>query len=111
MAISAKTVTDTLRNDYVAKLLDFFGEDAVQTASGTLYIPCVDCNGDDRWVKISVIVPKDASEVNGTDGYSLAEEYKATVAERAERAEKARLAKEEKLAKAKAKTSKTQSKD
>ena len=38
-------------------------------------IPTVDGAGEDRWVKFSIIIPKDANEEDGTDGYSLAQEY------------------------------------
>jgi hypothetical protein len=54
-------------------------------------IPAVDDAGEDRWVKISVIIPKDANEEDGTDGYSLAQEYELKLqaaAERKERREK-----------------------
>ena len=60
-------------------------------------IPAVDSEGEDRWVKFSVIIPKDADEESGTDGYSLAREYdlklEAAAARKAKQAEKAAKAK------------------
>ena len=84
--ISAKVVTDNLRNEWVTRIRNFLEKDydVMQTASGTLYVACIDEVGDDRWVKLSAIVPK-ASEEDGTDGYSLAKEYEMSCAEKAER--------------------------
>ena len=65
-------------------------------------IPTVDDAGEDRWVKFSIIIPKEAEEENGNDGYSLAREYELKLQAAAER--KAKQA--EKAAKAKAKAAK-----
>lgn len=77
-----------------------------QTAAGALMIPIVDEAGEDRWLKFSVIVPKDASEEEGSDGYSLAQQYQEKVAAAAERkakaVQKAAEAKAKREAKAKA---------
>ena len=77
--MSQKNITDQLRNSFTADLAEFlaakYDVDVCRTAAGTLMIPAVDTEGEDRWVKFSVIIPKDADEENGTDGYSLAQEY------------------------------------
>ena len=103
MADNQKKITDSLRANWTATLKNFIENncdtDVCQTAAGTFMFPTVDANGEDRWVKISVIIPKDASEENGTDGYSLAKEYELKVKAAEERAAKAA----EKAAKAKAK--------
>lgn len=72
-----KEVTNKLRADYVDLISKFLEArtDICRTATGTLMIPVVDAAGDDRWVKISIIIPKDSEEENGNDGYSLAREY------------------------------------
>lgn len=100
MAVSAKVITDNLRDRFVEKIADFFWDETevLQTASGTLYLPTLDETGAERWIKISVIVPK-ASEEEGTDGYSLAAEYKAKLAEKAEKKAKAEKEKAAKIAK------------
>lgn len=99
MSTSTKVITDNLRNEFIQKIIDHFSleTDIIRTASGTVYLPTTDENGDDRWVKISVIVPK-ASEEDGTDGYSLGEEYNAKIAEQAEKKAKAEKAKAKKIA-------------
>ena len=77
--MNQKNITDQLRNRFTADLAEFlaakYDVDVCQTAAGTLMIPAVDGAGEDRWVKFSCIIPKDADEANGTDGYSLAHEY------------------------------------
>ena len=77
--MTKKNITDQLRADFTKALSNFLSEkydvDVCQTAAGTLMIPTVDSEGEDRWVKFSIIIPKEASEEEGTDGYALAREY------------------------------------
>ncbi len=103
MATNQKQITDALRATWTATLKSFitnnFDTDVCQTAAGTFMFPTVDEAGEDRWIKVSIIIPKDADEENGTDGYSLAKEYDLKV----EAAEERRLKAAEKAEKAKAK--------
>jgi hypothetical protein len=107
MATNQKAVTDSLRAEWTATLKAFvsnnFDTDACQTAAGTFMFPVVDAAGEDRWVKVSVIIPKDANEEDGTDGYSLAREYQLKVDAAEERARKAKEKAETARAKAAAK--------
>jgi len=104
MADNQKKITDSLRACWTAELMHYIEAqhdcDICQTAAGTFMFPTIDASGEDRWIKVSIIIPKDASEENGTDGYSLAKEYELKVAAAEERARKAA----EKAEKAKAKT-------
>ena len=104
--MTQKNITDQLRAEFTRDLAEFLAQkydtDVCRTAAGTLMIPAVDSNGDDRWLKFSVIVPKDACEENGNDGYSLAHEYDLKLEAAATRKAKAA----EKAAKAKAKAAK-----
>jgi hypothetical protein len=93
--MTQKNITDQLRARFTADFTEFLAQkydvDVCRTAAGTLMIPAVDDAGEDRWVKISVIIPKDANEEDGTDGYSLAREYELKLqaaADRKERREK-----------------------
>lgn len=93
--MTQKNITDQLRARFTADFTEFLAQkydvDVCRTAAGTLMIPAVDDAGEDRWVKISVIIPKDANEEDGTDGYSLAQEYDLKLqaaADRKERREK-----------------------
>lgn len=100
--MTKKNVTDQLRTDFTKALSNFLSEkydvDVCQTAAGTLMIPTVDSEGEDRWVKFSIIIPKEASEEEGTDGYALAHEYQlkleAAAARKQKAAEKSAKAKE-----------------
>ena len=99
---SQKIITDNLRNSWVQKLKDSISsldETVLQTASGTIYIPVLDETGEERWVKISVIIPKDATEENGTDGYSLAKDYELKLEEQRAKALEAEAKKKAKIAK------------
>ena len=97
--MSQKNITDQLRNRFTSDLAEFlstkYDVDVCKTAAGTLMIPAVDDAGEDRWVKFSIIIPKEASEEEGTDGYSLAREYQLKVDAATER----KRAREEKTAK------------
>ena len=94
MATNNKQITDSLRANWTATLMAFisnsYDTDVCQTAAGTFMFPTVDANGDDRWVKVSVIIPKDADEANGNDGYALAREYQLKQEAAEERARKAK---------------------
>ena len=91
--MTKKNVTDQLRADFTKALSNFLSEkydvDVCQTAAGTLMIPTVDSEGEDRWVKFSIIIPKEASEEEGTDGYALAHEYQLKLEVAAVRKQKA----------------------
>jgi hypothetical protein len=113
--MNQKNITDQLRNRFTADLAEFlaakYDVDVCQTAAGTIMIPAVDGAGEDRWVKFSCIIPKDADEANGTDGYSLAHEYQlkvdAAAARKEEAARKAAERAEKAAAKAAAKAAKS----
>ena len=97
--MTQKNITDQLRANFTADLTEFLAQkydvDVCQTAAGTLMIPTVDAAGEDRWVKFSIIIPKEASEEEGTDGYSLARDYQQKIAEKsAKRAEKEKISRE-----------------
>ena len=111
MATNQKAITDALRANWTATFKAFisnnFDTDVCQTAAGTFMFPVVDEAGEDRWVKVSVIIPKDASEENGTDGYALAREYDLKVEAAEERARKAKEKAESARAKKAAKSGPT----
>ena len=109
MASNQKQVTDALRAEWTEKFMAYVSAhdtDVCQTAAGTFMFPVVDAAGEDRWVKVSVIIPKDANETDGTDGYSLAHEYKLKQDEVRERARKREEEAAAKRAKAAAKAAK-----
>lgn len=110
MATSQKQITDALRANWTKEFMDFVARqdtDVCQTAAGTFMFPVVDAAGEGRWVKVSVIIPKDANENDGTDGYSLAHEYKLKQNAAEERARKREEEASAKRAKAAAKAAKS----
>ena len=110
MATSQKQTTDALRTEWTANLMEHIralDTDVCQTAAGTFMFPVVDADGEGRWIKISVIIPKDTDEENGTDGYSLAREYELKLEAAAERKRKAVQKSAERAEKAVKKAEKT----
>ena len=105
-----KNTTDQLRASFVKDLVEFLSDkydtDVCQINSGSLMIPCVDAAGDDRWVKFSVIIPKEADEENGNDGYALAREYRMKLDKAAARKAENERKSAEKAAKTAARTQK-----
>lgn len=96
-----KKLNDELRATFIEKFRTWLvehGEEAMYTASGTLYVPTLDAEGNEKWIKVSVIIPKDATEENGTDGYSLAADYVAAQKEKAEKAAAKEAEKQKKIA-------------
>lgn len=90
--MTKKSVTDKLRANFAEDLAEFlaakYDTDVCKTAAGTFMIPAVDEEGEDRWVKFSIIIPKEATEEAGNDGYSLAREYELKLEAAAERKRK-----------------------
>ena len=107
-------ITDQLRKSFTADLAEFlaakYDVDVCRTAAGTLMIPTVDAEGEGRWVKFSVIIPKEADEENGNDGYSLAHEYQMKLDAAAARKAEAEKKSAEKAAKAAARAEKAKKK-
>lgn len=98
-----KQMTDALRAEYTNAVKAFLAEtfgDVCQTASGTLMVPAVKADGMETWVKFNIVVPKDASEDNGTDGYALAKEYELKLEKAAARKAEAERKTAERKAKA-----------
>jgi len=77
--MTQKEINDSLRNMYTRDLVEFLSQkydtDVCQTAAGTIMIPVLDADRNERWVKFSIIIPKNIDEAEGNDGYSLAREY------------------------------------
>ena len=100
-----KVANEALRAQYIellTKLLGDNGEEVLRVKSNELAIPCVDKDGEDSYVVISVKVPTGSRDGDPYDGYGEAESYAMSVRLKAERdAEKAE-AKARKIARDKA---------
>lgn len=105
MAVTNKALNDALRAKYLEVITKFLadnGEEVLETNSNEISIPCLDANGNEKFAIITVKIPTGSRDGDAYDGYAMAEEYKAKVAEKAEKAKLAAEAKAKKIAKDKA---------
>jgi hypothetical protein len=88
-----KNTNEALRAQYIellTKLLSEGGEEVLRVKSNELAIPCVDRDGEDNYVVITIKVPTGSRDGEPYDGYGEAESYAISVKQKAERdAEKA----------------------
>ena len=100
MASSNKALNDKIRAYYLEKVKEFFadiGEEVLVTGSGEICMPCVDAEGNEKWVQFVVKVPTGTHDGEPFDGYSLAEDYEMKLHEKAEKAKEAARKKAEKM--------------
>ena len=102
MATSRKSLQNELRTAYLERIIELFrvnGEEVLRTGSNEIAFPCVDKEGNDEFIVITVKVPTGERNGDPYDGYSVAEEYTMKVAEKAEKAKEAAAKKAAKIAK------------
>ncbi|MDV3429537.1 MAG: hypothetical protein LIR50_21355 [Bacillota bacterium] len=88
MALSNKALNDKLREVYLSKLVEMFsndGEEVLRTGSNEIALPVCDEENNDKFVVLTVKVPTGSREGDLYDGYSMAEDYKMKLAEKAEK--------------------------
>lgn len=84
-----KATNDALRAQYVetiTKLLIDGGEEVLRVKSNELAIPCVDRDGEDSYVVITIKVPSGSRDGDPYDGYGEAESYALSCKQKAEKA-------------------------
>ena len=99
-------IPNALRQSEFSKLTDLLtanGYEVLVTKGAQVACPVVDEVGDDRFIRITLEVPKGDRDGNAYDGYAEAEAFTADQAEKAQKAEEVAKRKAEKVAKAKAK--------
>lgn len=96
-----------LRNDF----LDFVGTaiendreaDVLRVSASELAIPCVDAEGNEKWVIVKISIPRGTRNGEGGyepyDGYAAAEDYQIEQGEKAEKKAAAEAKKQAKIAK------------
>lgn len=108
MAKKTQTALDNeLRAIYIEKVAELFkadGEEVLRTGSSEVAFPVVDSEGNEKFIVVSVKVPKGERKDGYVpyDGYSVAEEYEINQREKAEKKAKADVEKAKKIAKDKA---------
>ena len=93
-----RALDNQLREKVLAEVMDFFRkneEDVLQTNSNECVFPCLDSEGNEKWIQIVVKVPTGGREEEGFDGYGVAESYQLKLKEKEEK----KKANEEKKAK------------
>lgn len=104
MAKKTPTALDNeLRAMYTEKVVELFtaqDEDVLRTGSSEIAFPVVDSEGNEKFVVISIKVPKGERKDGYVpyDGYSVAEEYAINQREKADKKAKADEAKRKKIA-------------
>lgn len=97
-----KNTNEALRAQYIellTKLLSEGGEEVLRVKSNELAIPCVDKDGEDNYVVITIKVPTGSRDGDPYDGYGEAESYAMSVRQKAEKEAEKAAAKAKKIAK------------
>lgn len=85
----SKMTNDALRAQYVefiTKLLVDSGEEVLRVKSNEIAIPCVDKDGEDNYVVVTIKVPSGSRDGDPYDGYGEAESYALNCKQKAEKA-------------------------
>ena len=101
MAVSKKSLHESLRKSYMDKITAFLadaGEEVLVTGSNEIALPCVDSEGNDEFIVITFKVPTGSRDGDAYDGYSMAEAFEMKSAEKAEKAKIAAEKKAKKIA-------------
>lgn len=84
-----KKTNDILRAQYldlITKLLTDANEEVLRVKSNEIAIPCVDADGNDSYVVVTVKVPTGSREGDPYDGYGEAQSYELNLKQKAEKA-------------------------
>ncbi|MBR4155417.1 MAG: hypothetical protein IKU01_01760 [Bacteroidales bacterium] len=84
MASSQKKLNDTLRENFLQRIIELleFDEEILRTGANEIAIPCVDSEQNEKFVQIVVKVPTGSRDGEPYDGYSMAEDYKLKLEEK-----------------------------
>lgn len=96
-----------IRNDFLTAISDFISEsretDVLPVSASELAVPCLDAEGNEKWVLIKVSIPRGTRNGEGGydpyDGYTAAEDYQIEQADKAEKKAKAEAKKQAQIAK------------
>ena len=96
----SKSTRDALRVSYMNRIRDFLvnaGEEVLQTGTNEFALPCVDSEGNDEFIVVTVKVPTGSRDGDAYDGYSMAEDFSMKMAEKKAKAEEAAAKKAAKI--------------
>ena len=78
MAVSQKVLNEKLREKFleiVGEILKEKDEEVLRTGSNEIAVPCLDEEGNEKFVVLTIKVPTGSRDGDAYDGYSMAEEY------------------------------------
>lgn len=101
----SKKANDALRAKYTALVKELLAasEDVMMVGTNQIAFPCVDSEGNDSWIEVTIKVPTGSRDGDIYDGYSLAEDYEMKTAAKAEKKKEndakkaAKIARDEKM--------------
>lgn len=102
MASTKKSLHENLRNKYLEKITEFFkatDEEVLRTGTNEIAFPCVDEEGNDEFIVLTVKVPTGSRDGEPYDGYAMAEDFVRKQTEKAEKAKESAEKKAKKIAK------------
>lgn len=107
MSKSRTALRNELKSTVLSELMHFYaekGEDVQQTATHKFGFPCVDAEGNDEYIVLTISIPTGERGVDGDpyDLYGEAEMYRQKQAAKVEKAKEAAAKKAAKIAKDKA---------
>lgn len=91
MSVSNKVANEKIRAEWLTDLMNYVsdGDTVLQIKSNEFCVPVVDCNGEEKYVVITVKVPTGADKGREPfDGYAEAEDYAHKLREKAVKAQK-----------------------
>lgn len=77
--MTQKQLNDNLRKKYLERVIELFranDEDVLITGTNEICFPCLDEEGNEKFVQIVVKIPKGSRDGDAFDGYSLADTFK-----------------------------------
>ena len=104
MAKTQKSLNDELRAMYLERVHACLSteDEVLVVGANELAVPVVDTDGNEKWIVVSVKVPTGTRDGDAYDGYSMAEDYRMRLENKAAKAAE----RERKTAERKAKTKK-----
>lgn len=91
MATSNKVLNDKLRERYlsiVSEALSAIDEEVLRVGSNELALPCLDEEGNEKFIVVTIKVPTGSRDGEAYDGYSMAEDWTIKCKAKAETAKK-----------------------
>ena len=92
MAVSKTKLNDEIREKYISTVKDFLeksGEEVLVTGSNEIALPCVDTEGNEKFIVLTFKVPTGTRDGEPYNGYNEASDYAAHLTAKAEKAKAA----------------------